>query len=243
MIRKRLNEAYFRSVTQQPARCIGAIVSIPLTLPIIVLAGIAIGIFIAAPVGPVNILCIQRTLARGYWAGVGAGTGAVAGDGLISAAAAFGLTAIKEGMAAYQYELQIIGGLVLLAFGVSLLMSHPTAEAPADAKRTLSSNAVVIPQTFLLTVTNPGAILGVFALIGGLGSMIEFDHTYLQAGFLVLAIMGGSLLWWVSLSWVIAIIHHKLDDMWLRLINQFAGIVLLGFGTGLLARLALGFEL
>lgn len=209
-----------------------------LDYPYIVLVGIGVGLLISAPVGPVNVLCVQRTLARGYWAGVAAGIGAVMGDGLIAAIAAFGFTAVKTGMTQYRQELQIVGGLVLIAFGLRLLLSHPTSTAPGDQRRTLKGNAAIIPQTFLLTATNPGAILGVFALIGGLGSVIEDAHTYLHAGLLVLAIMGGGLLWWLGLAWLIAIIHHKLDDKRLRLINQLAGFVLMGFGAGLLARVA-----
>lgn len=210
--------------------------SISLDVPLIVLAGAGIGLLISAPIGPVNVLCIQRTLARGYWAGVAAGLGAVMGDGLVSALAAFGLTAIETGMDQHRQALQLVGGAILLAFGVRLLASHPSADVPAEQKQGLRSNAAIVPQTFLLCVTNPGAVLGIFALIGSLSSVVEGDYTYLHASLLVLAIMGGSLAWWMSLAWLIAIIHHKLDENRLRLINQLAGVVLIGFGVGLLAR-------
>lgn len=204
----------------------------------IILTGVGIGILIAAPVGPVNILCIQRTLSHGFWGGVAAGLGAVIGDGLITVAASFGITAISTVMVEHRQAIQVVGGLILLAFGARLMMTHPRVEDDCETAVNLAGSAGIIPQTFFLTVTNPGAILGVFALVGGLGSMIGGLHSYGEASLLVLSVMGGSLLWWFALARLIATIRHRLNTRHLRLINQFAGIVLIGFGVGLLARVA-----
>jgi arginine exporter protein ArgO len=92
----------------------------------------------------------------------------------------------------------------------------------------------IIPQTFFLTITNPGAILGMAAMIGGLGSLIGGLNTYLEALLLVAAVMGGSLLWWLGLSELIATIRHKLTEERLKLINRIAGGVLVAFGLLLL---------
>jgi arginine exporter protein ArgO len=97
----------------------------------------------------------------------------------------------------------------------------------------------IIPQTFILTVTNPGAVLGMAAMIGGLGSLIGGLNTNLEALILVAAVMGGSLLWWLGLSELISTIRHKLTDDRLKLVNRIAGLILLGFGVVLIFEIAM----
>lgn len=200
----------------------------------LVLAGIGIGILMAAPIGPVNVLVIQRAVAGGFWAGLAAGLGAVLGDGLLAAIAAFSVTAISDVMNAYSPWIQFIGGLLLIVFGVALLFTRPALTIPVGQKSHLLEHTGIIPQTFFLTVTNPGAILGMAAMIGGLGSLIGGLNTYPEALLLVLAVMGGSLVWWLGLSELIATIRHKLTEGRLKLINRIAGVVLVAFGLILL---------
>ncbi len=225
----------------------------------LILTGLLIGVIVAAPVGPVNVLCIQRTLERGFWAGVAAGFGAVLGDGLLAAAAAFGVTAISNLTSDYRTTIQLIGGAILLLFGVRLYFAAPRvggqgsrwaelrriAETIPDMFRPMMRyqiwrivpHASVIPQSFFLTVTNPGAILGMFAIFGGLGSLTGGLTSYLEAFTIVLAVMCGSLLWWVGLSHIISTVRHKLDEHRLQRINQIAGCVLVGFGAVLIGQL------
>jgi len=200
----------------------------------LVLAGLGIGVLMAAPIGPVNVLVIQRTVSRGFWGGLAAGLGAVAGDGLLAAIAAFSVTAISDVMAAHSAAIQMIGGLLLVGFGAALLFARPALLIPLGEKSHLFEHAGIIPQTFALTVTNPGAILGMAAMIGGLGSLIGGLNTYFEALLLVAAVMGGSLMWWLGLSELIATIRHKLTESRLKLINRIAGLILIAFGLILL---------
>jgi threonine/homoserine/homoserine lactone efflux protein len=200
----------------------------------LVLAGIGIGVLMAAPIGPVNVLVIQRTVAGGFWAGLAAGLGAVLGDGMLAAIAAFSIRAISDVMAAYSGVIQFVGGLLLIVFGLALLATKPALTIPVGQKSRLQEHTGIIPQTFFLTVTNPGAILGMAAMIGGLGSLIGGLNTYLEALLLVVAVMGGSLLWWLGLSELIATIRHRLTESRLKLINRIAGGVLVAFGLILL---------
>jgi threonine/homoserine/homoserine lactone efflux protein len=200
----------------------------------LVLAGLGIGVLMAAPIGPVNILVIQRAVTGGFWAGLAAGLGAVVGDGFLAAIAAFSVTAISDAMSAYSGWIKIIGGLLLVAFGVGLFLARPALSVPVGQKSHLLEHTGIIPQTFFLTVTNPGAILGMAAMIGGLGSLIGGLNTYVEALLLVAAVMGGSLLWWLGLSELIATIRHKLTEGRLKLINRIAGLVLFAFGLLLL---------
>lgn len=206
-----------------------------LTTAHLILTGFGIGLLIAAPVGPVNILCIQRTLERGFWGGLAVGIGAVLGDGLLAVLAAFGVTAISHMMENHTLEIQLIGGLILMAFGFKLFFEEPNQVGPAGEGR-LAKNWLVIPQTFFLTITNPGAVLGIFAIFSGVGSVMGGIRSYWDAGIIVLAVMGGSLFWWFGLAQLICRVRHRLTTDGLRLINELAGMVLVGFGMVLLVR-------
>jgi threonine/homoserine/homoserine lactone efflux protein len=196
----------------------------------LMLAGLSIGLLMAAPIGPVNVLVIQRAVAGGFWAGLAAGIGAVLGDGTLAAIAAFSIRAISDVMTANAGLIQFVGGLLLVVFGFGLLFAKPALIIPLGQKSRLLEHAGIIPQTFFLTVTNPGAILGMAAMIGGLGSLIGGLNTYLDALLLVASVMGGSLLWWLGLSELIATIRHRLTEGRLKLINRIAGGVLIAFG-------------
>jgi threonine/homoserine/homoserine lactone efflux protein len=200
----------------------------------LMLAGIGIGLLMAAPIGPVNILVIQRAAANGFWGGLAAGLGAVLGDGTLAALAAFSVTAISDVMTAHSGLIQFAGGAFLVAFGIGLLIAKPKLRVPSSDTSALWQHTGIIPQTFFLTVTNPGAILGMAAMIGGLGSLIGGLDTYLEALLLVAAVMGGSLLWWLGLSELIATIRHRLTEGRLKLIDRIAGVILLAFGAVLL---------
>lgn len=199
----------------------------------LILAGIGVGILIAAPVGPVNVLCIQRTLSHGFFGGLAAGIGALIGDGLITLIATFGLTAISDLIQENKTSIKLIGGLLLILFGLKLFRTQPRANG-ADALED-DGHHWVIPQTFFLTITNPGAVLGLFAILGGLTSAFGGIESYTEAGALVLAVMGGSLLWWMTLARIIATIRHKLTLERLATINRVAGMILVVFGVALMA--------
>jgi len=200
----------------------------------LVLAGIGVGLLVAAPIGPVNVLCIQRAVTKGFWGGVAAGIGAMLGDGLLAAIAAFSVTAISDVMIAYSGPIQLLGGVLLIAFGIGLLFTPPMLLITPAQKFHLWDHCGIIPQNFFLTISNPGAILGMLALIGGLGSLIGGLDTYLEALLLVVSVMGGSLLWWLGLSELIATIRHRLTEGRLKLINRIAGTLLIAFGVVLL---------
>jgi threonine/homoserine/homoserine lactone efflux protein len=201
--------------------------------PLIIPVGVIIGILVAAPVGPVNVLCIQRAIERGFWGGIAAGLGAMLGDGLIALCAALGVGAISGAVAYYRATIQVLGGLVLLAFGLKLYFATPRFVPVATEgarKETLRDFVWDIPQTFLLTITNPGAVLGLFAIFGGISSFVEVD-SYVDALTIVAAVMGGSLAWWVGLSHLIGRFRHHVTELRLRLINQIAGLLLSGLGV------------
>ena len=206
----------------------------------IIPVGAVIGILVAAPVGPVNVLCIQRAIERGFWGGVAAGIGAVLGDGLIALFAALGVGAISNLMDDYRTVIQIVGGLALAGFGLKLYTTAPRIEparGPDAHAETLRDFVWDIPQTFFLTITNPGAVLGLFAIFGGISSFVKVQG-YVDALTMVASIMGGSLAWWITLSKLIGRIRHRIDGPTLRTINRVAGVLLMFFGLLLVLEIA-----
>ncbi len=230
----------------------------------LIVSGLIVGVIISAPVGPVNVVCIQRTLERGFWGGFAAGMGAVLADGVIAMVAALGLTAISGIMSDHQQVIQLVGGLIIIAFGLKLYYAKPKftrqkQTSLAQLRRIVDwipgklrpalrfqiwrilPHASVIPQTFFLTITNPGAILGLFAIIGGLGSVMGGLATYFEAMVLVVSIMTGSLLWWAVLSRLIDTLRDRINENRLKVINQVAGVAMLVFGGVLFFQLAIGY--
>lgn len=207
--------------------------------PLVIPVGLLIGVVVAAPVGPVNVLCIQRAISRGFWGGVAAGLGAMMGDGLIALSAAFGVSAISGAVTTHRAIIQVIGGLALMVFGWRLATAPPpaTIEAgPNGTAGTLADYAWDIPKTFFLTITNPGAVLGLFAIFGGVSTYVEVKSGA-DALTMVASVMTGSLLWWLWLSNTIGRFRHKLKPSWLATINSRAGWLLIGFGVLLIGEI------
>lgn len=209
--------------------------------PLIVPVGFALGILIAAPVGPVNIICIQRAIERGTIAGILAGLGAVIGDGLIALIAALGVGQITGTISRYRDAIQLVGGLVLVGFGLKLSYSVPRFVQSSPGKtewRILRDGLWDVPQTFLLTVTNPGAVLGLVAIFGGISSFVDVTSTR-DALWLALFIVVGSLFWWIFLAAMVGRIRHRVTEDRLRRINVAAGVLLIAFGAILMAEIVL----
>ncbi len=206
--------------------------------PFVIPVGLAIGVLVAAPVGPVNVLCIQRALERGFFGGVAAGLGAVFGDALIALSASLGVGAISGAVQSHRGIIQIVGGLALIAFGLRLWFKRPQFVGAQTAKGAASLRAYIwdIPKTFILTVTNPGAVLGLFAIFGGIGSFVELRGA-LDAFVLVGAIALGSLGWWVFLSLLISHFRQRFEGKSLATINRIAGALLLVFGAMLIGEI------
>lgn len=207
---------------------------------LIIPIGIVIGILVAAPVGPVNVLCIQRAIERGFWGGLAAGIGATIGDGLIALFASLGVGAISGAVEHHRQAIQIVGGLALLAVGIKLYVAPPafaSLEADISGAATLRDYAWDIPKTFFLTITNPAAVLGLFAIFGGVSSFVEVDSA-IDAFTMVASVMGGSFMWWLGLSHLIGRLRHRFSTKHLAYTNWIAGVLLIAIGGLLIGELA-----
>jgi threonine/homoserine/homoserine lactone efflux protein len=205
--------------------------------PFIIPVGIAMGILLAMPFGPVNLLGIQRAVERGFFGGMAAGLGIMAGDGLIALGTALGVNAISGAIRDYRTAIQIVGGLALMAMGLTLFLTRPAiaTETHTD-KASLCDYIWDIPQTFFLTITNPGAVIGLVAIFGGVSSFVEVE-SHIDALTMVASIMGGSFSYWFVVSQFISTIRHRLDVVRLGQINRIAGLVMMGFGCVLIGEM------
>jgi threonine/homoserine/homoserine lactone efflux protein len=205
----------------------------------VVASGVAIGLAVAAPIGPVNLVVIRRTLRFGKLNGFISGTGAAAGDGVFAAMAAFGMTAAIDFILGYQLWLQVIGGLFLLFLGFRTLMTHPhLEEVTNDNVQTVAARLFV--ATFLLTITNPATMLGFVAIFGGVASLSGAEHHSLgYAAVLTGSVICGSLLWWLGLSQFVNLFRQRMSDRLLEIINRVSGCLIIGFGVIILMRVLL----
>lgn len=190
--------------------------------------GLIIGFAIAAPVGPIGILCIQRSLSDGFKIGLMTGLGAALADGTYGLVAGFGLTAISSLLINYQIWIRIIGGFYLLYLGIKLILAKPREQS--NVGNSDKSPWHALATTYFLTITNPATILSFVAVFAGLGLGTEHPDL-LHAIILVLGIILGSAIWWLMLSGGVAfILHHRMSKNTMRYINLMSGIIILVFG-------------
>jgi len=190
------------------------------------LRGLIIGFSIAAPVGPIGILCIRRTLSEGRASGFLSGLGAATADALYGCVAGFGLTMISTFLVDQRFWIQLVGGVFLLALGVKTLRSAPAERAAAASGAGLAASYV---STLFLTLTNPMTILsfaGIFAALG----IADTGGDLSAAASLVLGVFIGSAAWWLLLSGGVGLLREKLSAGLLRWTNRLSGAILLVFG-------------
>ncbi|MCB0241839.1 MAG: LysE family translocator [Anaerolineae bacterium] len=199
--------------------------------------GVAIGLAIAAPVGPIGVLCIRRTLAEGRLAGFVTGLGAATADTVYGAVAAFGLTAVSAFLVSQQDWLRLIGGAFLLYLGIRTFLTRPmpqTAVRDDKSSRTLAGDYA---STFLLTITNPLTIISFAAVFAGLGLGSGYDDLG-SALLLVAGVFTGSALWWLLLSGGVSLLRGRITENGLRWVNRVSGVIITVFGVVALASLA-----
>jgi len=200
-------------------------------LLVFLLKGIAVGIVIAVPVGPVGIMCVRRTIFEGKLAGLVSGLGAATADAIFGFIAAFGLTFVSDWLIGYHQWLRIAGGCYLLYVGGSALLAEPEAKRSSepDAEGLLRD----FLSTFALTLTNPITILAFLGIFSALGLSGD-DATFSRAAILVLGVWLGSLLWWLALTLGLGSLFRSFDARNLKWLNRASGFILLLSGAGLL---------
>ncbi|MBV9230991.1 MAG: LysE family translocator [Chloroflexi bacterium] len=195
--------------------------------------GLLIGFSIAATVGPMCVLCIQRTLNKGQLYGLISGLGIATADGVYGCVAAFGLTVVTTFLVNQQGWIRLIGGLFIVYLGIKTVLTRP-AERAAVAR---SDNFVgAYASTFLLTLTNPMTILSFAAIFAGIG-VGGASRSYLSAATVVLGVFLGSTFWWCVLTGGISLLRGKFTSRWLSWVNRISGVIITLFGVFILLSL------
>jgi len=211
------------------------------SLIVLVVSGGLIGFFVAVPIGPVNIICVRRTLHYGPLNGFISGLGSAVGDTIFAAISAFGLTAVQHLFESYSIFLQIVCAGLLIVFGAKTYFSDPIARHVEERRPVQEGEAAdlahAIVSTFALTITNPAPLFGfaaIFASLSGLSArMVSFTDTSL----VVAGVLGGATAWWFLLSTVVGLLHARIDQRAMQSINHITGIVIGLFGLAVLGHL------
>lgn len=190
------------------------------------LKGIAIGFAIAAPVGPIGILCIKRTLIGSRLSGFFTGLGAAFADAVYGCIGAFGLTIISTFLLGIEAWLKGIGGLFLIYLGVKTFLETPAQEQGQVKELGYFKD---FASTLFLTLTNPMTILSFMAILAGLG-LGDTQGNYSSAGLLVLGVFLGSLFWWIVLAELITLFRKKVSAKVFLWVNRGAGMIIIAFG-------------
>ncbi len=196
--------------------------------------GVLLGFSIAAPVGPIGVLCIRRTLGDGRASGFVSGLGAATADALYGSIAAFGMTVLSNLLVSQQIWLRLMGGAFLCYLGVKTFLSRPAAR-PAEVRGKGLVGAY--GSTLFLTLTNPLTILSFAAIFAGLGLAAGAGNALSAVG-LVAGVFTGSAAWWFILSGGVSLFRSRLDLRGLNWINRISGAIISGFGVMALLSMA-----
>jgi threonine/homoserine/homoserine lactone efflux protein len=190
----------------------------------LLIRGIVAGLIIAAPVGPVNVFCIHRTVAKGWRAGVIAGFGAAVADTLFGAIAGFSITFVIALIIREMFWVRLFGGILLIAIGISYLRRPRRTLDPARERGTRSD----VASAFFLNLTNPTTILSFLAVLAAL--RMDEHRPWWQTVFLVAGIFLGAMGWWMVLAAAVNHFRDKIDDRVTLWMNRVAGLAIGGFG-------------
>lgn len=190
--------------------------------------GLIIGFSIAAPVGPIGILCIRRTLEYGRWIGFVSGLGAATADAFYGLVAGLGLTIVTRFLIDQQSWLHVIGSVFLCYLGIRIFFSKPSDEA-AKAKGKGRNVFKAYASTFLLTMTNPVTILSFLAIFSSLG--MAKNESSIAGLLLVVGVFLGSVFWWLLLSQMAGLLAKRVGNRFFKCVNYVSGAVLVAFGV------------
>lgn len=205
----------------------------PIQLDILdfVFKGILIGLVASAPMGPVGVLCIQRTLNKGRWYGFMTGIGACVSDIIYALITGFGMSFVMDfvGNEHNRFVLQLSGSVVLLLFGVYCYRSNPTKnmhQSSKNQKGTLAHNGIT---AFLVTLSNP-LIIFLFIFLFAQFAFVVNDRPFeMTIGYI--SIILGAMLWWFGLTWLIDKVRGKFDNYGIVLINRVVGCIVVIFSV------------
>jgi threonine/homoserine/homoserine lactone efflux protein len=190
--------------------------------------GMLVGITLAAPIGPIALVCIQRALSGGRWHGIASGLGVATADAFYAAITVFWITLLSGFLLEWQWIFRVAGGIALLGVGCWLFRTVPT-EVPGSADG--NSYTKDFAATLALTLANLLTIVFFVTVLPGFG--VFSGGSFVPAAVFVLGIFAGEAVWWIAISWILGSLHMTLTRARLTLINRCAGLVIIAFGIAL----------
>lgn len=191
--------------------------------------GLIVGFLASIPLGPVGILCIQRTINKGRYSGLISGMGAATVDMFFALVAALGLTYIINFIEEKQFFIQLIGGGVLIFLGTKIFNTNPIKQIRKHRRK---KNKLIEDylSVLFLTLSNPLAVFLFIAAFAGIG-MVTSNDSSLKSSLIVLGVFLGATLWWLTLTFFIDFFrkHFRLKQLWW--INKIAGVLIIVFGV------------
>jgi threonine/homoserine/homoserine lactone efflux protein len=197
----------------------------------IIINGFIFGLVLAAPVGPVGVLCVQRTLSEGRMHGLLSGLGAAVGDAIYGAIAAFGVSAVQLWISDHQASLRTIGGILLLLLAAKTLILRSNRKSQKNVGKLHTENLLQdFVSTFLLAITNPITILTFAGLFVTLGST-DVGDSINNAALLVFGVFIGSALWWFALAFTANLARPYIDGGYQKWVSRISAAILISFGV------------
>ena len=194
----------------------------------LLIRGFVLGFVVAASPGPIFFLCLRRTLARGWLAGLVSGLGVATADGLYAGLAAFGIGAVTSVLVGERFWLTLIGGIALVLVGIRTVVSRPKNEAP-EATPDGAGLALDYVSTLGLTITNPATIISFAALFASLG--IGIGDGYLPPALVVIGVFAGSATWWCIVAALGTGLRARVTPRVLRGVSAFSGVAIAALGV------------
>jgi len=196
----------------------------------LVVQGMIVGLTLAAPVGPISLVCIYRTIAYGRFHGIFSGFGVASADSFYAAVAFLGLTAISGFIIAHQFLFRFVAGIALVLVGIRVFRSIPLAPAESDGQESYLRDYLSL---LALTIANPLTIIFYLTILPGLG-IVSMAAVPAAALDFVAGVFAGSALWWILLCGAVGSVRSRLSPANLVLINRISGALVACCGLGVL---------
>lgn len=208
---------------------------------IFVISGVIMGLIAAVPIGPVNLICIRRSFAFGPVNGFVSGLGAALGDGVFAIITFFGLTWIAQLIQSYDSIIEVVGGALLVWFGVHAILAPVVGKVEEGDKSDAGASTLAraMASTFVLTITNPATLIAFASMFASFHALVGGANSYGDASLVVAGVVGGSAGWWLCLTTVIGLFHAKITDGTVRVINRGSGALVALFGLAVLIHVSI----
>lgn len=195
------------------------------------LRGIIVGLGASIPLGPVAVLCIQRTLGKGRISGLCTGMGAATCDSFFAAISLLGVSFVEEFIKKAQNEVMLIGGIIVLLFGIFTFRTNPVSQLSSlsGGKKRKKNYLADYLSTILMTISNPGAFLFMLGMITFVGSGTDNDTL---SAIILIGVMTGTSLWWLFLTALINKFSNWFQMKQLLILNRISGAAIMAFGVG-----------